>query len=233
MYDGELTARQFVDCGVGVLASETADSVIEPLLTRLVEAADRWAPASQRDELLTRGRRPVHHAGGRTRHRRIAALRALAQSATTPEQLDSAGRPRDRPGPPVATAHPARRAGPARRVRSRAAAGRGPEPRRLDERRPRPRRRPVAPRRRPQAWQAVMVDRKIPPGVLGRVGRAFWRPGQEAAADAVRREVPRVAGQISETGMLWALSLSGRSTPRSVARTASSTGSRRRPVTTG
>ena len=44
LYDGELTAQQFVDCGVGVLTHETADSVIEPLLGRLIEAADHWAP---------------------------------------------------------------------------------------------------------------------------------------------------------------------------------------------
>ncbi len=36
LYDGELTAQQFVDCGVGVLTRETADSVIEPSLGLLV-----------------------------------------------------------------------------------------------------------------------------------------------------------------------------------------------------
>ena len=50
-----------------------------------------------------------------------------------------------------------------------------------------------------EAWQAVMVDRKIPPGVLGRVGRAFWLPGSGAAGDAVRREVPGVTSARSAT----------------------------------
>ena len=36
LYDGELTAQQFVDCGVGVLIRETAHSVIEPSLGLLV-----------------------------------------------------------------------------------------------------------------------------------------------------------------------------------------------------
>ena len=54
LYDGELTARQFVDCGVGVLTHETADSVIEPLLGRLVDAADHWSPAAARDQLLSK-----------------------------------------------------------------------------------------------------------------------------------------------------------------------------------
>ena len=86
LYDGELTAEQFVDCGVGVLTRETADSVIEPLLGRLVDAADHWAPPAARDRLLSRvGDLCLSLADDPGR--RLAALRGLAQSATTPAQL--------------------------------------------------------------------------------------------------------------------------------------------------
>ena len=152
------------------------------------------------------GRRPLPHPGGRTRPagwRRCAGSR---RAPRPPEQLERAGRPRDRPGPPLATAHPARRARPARRVGGRAAAGRGPEPRRLDERRPgtrgRPSRRGEGRRPGRPSWSTA----RSRPASIGRVGRAFWRPGQERAPDAVRREVPRVARrELSDTGMLWAL----------------------------
>ena len=43
------------------------------------------------------------------------------------------------------------------------------------------------------AWQTVVVDRKIPPGVLGLVGRSFWPTGSGRAPRAVRRAVPHLA----------------------------------------
>ena len=54
-----------------------------------------------------------------------------------------------------------------------------------------------------------MVDRKIPPGVLGLVGRAFWRPGQDELLTPYAERFLESLGPIGDTGMLWALSLSG------------------------
>ena len=97
LYDGELTAQQFVDCGVHVLRHETADSVIEPLLSRLVEAADLWAPPSARDGLLSQvadlcvvpGERPGPSRGGASgagaeRHHAGAARRCSPRRRPTP-----------------------------------------------------------------------------------------------------------------------------------------------------
>ena len=163
MYDGELTARQFVDCGLGVLGRETADSVIEPLLTKLVEAADRWAPASGRDDLLTKVADLCLTLADHP-DRRTAAVRALAQSATTAEQLERlAALATD---PDLAW----------RRLTRLAELDRLDEAdvERLVADDPNPdawmnavRARAALPsaEAKDAAWQAVMVDRKIPPGV--------------------------------------------------------------------
>ena len=59
-----------------------------------------------------------------------------------------------------------------------------------------------------QAWQTVMVDRKIPPGMIGRVGRAFWRPDQEELVTPYAEQFLQSLVRIGDAGMLWALSLS-------------------------
>ena len=206
MYDGELPAGRFVDCGVGVLANETADSVIEPLLTRLVEAADRWTPHAQRDELLTRvadlSLTLAEHPA-----RRTAAVRALAQSATTEAQLESLA---------VLATDPDLQW---RRLTRLAELDRvdGSDVEQLVADDPNPdawmnavrvRAAESAPEAKAEAWQAVMVDRKIPPGVIGRAGRAFWQPGQEAVLTPYAEKYLASLREISDTGMLWALSLS-------------------------
>ena len=198
LYDGELTAQQFVDCGVGVLTHETADSVIEPLLGRLVDAADHWAPAAARDRLLSRvGDLCISLAD--EPGRRVAALRGLAQSATTAVQLEALADARDRPGPQVATAHPARRARSAGRVRSRVVAHRGPEPGRLGE--------------RPAGTHGASGRRGESPGLASRDGRPQDPSGCPRAgrsvllaarsggtADALRREVPEVPSRARRRG---------------------------------
>jgi aminopeptidase N len=205
LYDGELPVGRFIDCGVGVLANETADSVIEPLLTRLVEAADRWTPLAQRDELLTRvadlSLTLAEHPA-----RRTAAARALAHSATTPAQLESlAGLATD----PDLQWRRLTRLAELDRVD-----GSDVEQLVADDPNPdawmnavRVRAAGSAPEAKAEAWRAVMVDRKIPPGVIGRVGRAFWQPGQEAVLTPYAEKYLTSLPEISDTGMLWALSL--------------------------
>jgi aminopeptidase N len=57
------------------------------------------------------------------------------------------------------------------------------------------------------AWQAVVEDRNIPPSMLGRVGRAFWRPGQEALLDPYAEKSLLALPALGNAGMLWALGL--------------------------
>jgi aminopeptidase N len=207
LYDGELTARQFVDCGVGVLRHETADSVIEPLLGRLVDAADHWAPGPARDQLLSQVADLCRTLADNP-DRRVAALRGLAQSATTPEQLEALA------------AHATDPDLRWRRLVRLAELGQLDESDvdRLLAEDPNPdswinaaRVHAAVPSAaaKAEAWQAVVVDRKLPPDVLGKVGRAFWRPGQQQLVTPYAEKFLASLPQISDTGMLWALSLSG------------------------
>jgi aminopeptidase N len=207
MYDGELTAQQFVDCGVGVLIRETADSVIEPLLNRLVDAADLWAPSSQRDRVLSQVADLCLSLADNP-DRQVAALRGLAASATTPEQLEALA---------THATDPDLRW---RRLTRVAELGQLDESdvKQLLAEDPNPdawmnavRAHSALPsaKAKSQAWQAVVVDRKIPPAVLSRVGRSFWRPGQEHLLEPYAEQFLQSLPQIGETGMLWGLSLSG------------------------
>jgi len=206
LYDGELTAEQFVDCGVGVLTHETADSVIEPLLGRLVDAADHWAPAEARDRLLSRVA-DLCLSLADDPGRRLAALRGLAQSATTGMQLDALTT--------LATDRDLRW----RRLMRLAELDRldesevesllaeDPDPdawvNALRARTARP-----AAEAKSLAWQAAMVDRKVPQDALGRIGRAFWRPGQEELLTPYAEKFLESLPGLGDAGMLWTLILS-------------------------
>ncbi|MEO5851525.1 MAG: aminopeptidase N [Nocardioides sp.] len=206
LYDGDLSAEQFVVCAVGVLARETADSVIEPLLGRAVDAADYWAPRELRGRLFSRIA-DLCLSLASDPDRRLAALRGLAQSATTPEQLealaDHAREPDLRwrrltrlaelgaldeaeverllaedPNPDVwLNAHQVHAALPTAEAKAR-------------------------------VWHMAVVERTIPSGMLWRVGRAFWRPGQEDVLAPYAEKFLEALPQLGDAGMLWALSLS-------------------------
>jgi len=64
------------------------------------------------------------------------------------------------------------------------------------------------------AWRLVVVERKIPPGFLGRVGTSFWRPGQEDLLAPYAERFIDGLSEFGDAGMLWALSLSGGFYPR-------------------
>jgi aminopeptidase N len=206
LYDGRLTARQFVGCGVHVLERETADSVVEPLLSRLVEAADHWAPTSARDGLLSQVADLCVHLADDP-DRRVAAVRGLADSATDEAQLealaalanDSDLRWRrltrlaelDRLEESEVDALLAEDPNPdawISAVRARAA-------------------RPTADAKA-ETWQTVVEERKVPPGVIRRVGRSFWRPGQEALVTPYAERYLRSLATFGDAGMMWALSMS-------------------------
>jgi aminopeptidase N len=177
LYDGELTAQRFVECGDHVLRRETAPSVVEPLLRRLVEAADHWAPTSMRESLLSQVADLCMDLASDP-DQQVAAARGLARCATTPEQLDA-----------LAAAVTDADLGWRRLTRL-------AELDRLDDSAvdsllaedPNPdawqnalaarTARPSA-EAKAQAWKVIMEDRKAPPEVVGLAARSFWRPGQE------------------------------------------------------
>ena len=50
-----------------------------------------------------------------------------------------------------------------------------------------------------------MVDRKVPPDVLERVGRSFWRPGQEELLTPYAERFLESLPELGDAGMLFAL----------------------------
>jgi len=207
LYDGELTAEELVECGARILGKETTDSVVEPLLNRLVDAADSWTPTSRRDTVLAQVADLCVSLADNPAHR-VAALRALAASATTSEQLevlaDGATDPdlrwrrltrlaeldrlddsdveallADDPDPDAGFGA----------IRARTA-------RPTDE-------------AKAQAWQAIVEERKVPPGFIYRVSRSFWRPGQEDLLTPYAERFLQALPRLGDAGMIWSLSLSG------------------------
>jgi len=207
LYDGDVTAERFVDCAVGVLALETADSVIEPQLGRAVEAADHWAPSAARGRLLSRVA-DLCTSMAENPDRRVAALRGLAQSATTPEQLDALATHATEPD--IRWRRLTRLAELDQLEESEVEQLLADDPN-PDSWMNATRAHAALPtaEAKAQAWQAVVVDRKIPPGVLGRVGRSFWRPGQDELLAPYAEMFLDALPLLGDAGMLWALSLSG------------------------
>ncbi|MBD3925057.1 aminopeptidase N [Nocardioides cavernae] len=206
LYDGELGAEQLVDCGVGVLSRETADSVIEPLLGRLVDAADHWAPTAARDHLQSRVSDlciSLADAPGR----RLAALRGLAQSATTPTQLEFLAAHATEPD--LRWRRLIRLGELDQLVESdvESLLAEDPDPdawvNALRARTARP-----SAEAKETAWQAVMIDRKVPQDVLFLVGRSFWRPGQDDLVTAYAERFLQALPELGNAGMLWALCMS-------------------------
>jgi aminopeptidase N len=205
LYDGELTAQQFVDCAVHVGQHETADSVVEPLLNRLVEVADQWAPLAARDGMLSQVA-DLCVSLAADPDRRMAALRGLAYSATTPAQLD------------VLAAEATDADLRWRRLTRLAELDRldetdvddllaeDPNPdawmSALQARTARP-----AAEAKAEAWQVLVEDRKIPPGSIRRIGRSFWRPGHEELVTPYAERLLGTLATIGDSGMVWALSM--------------------------
>ncbi|MBO0844700.1 MAG: aminopeptidase N, partial [Nocardioides sp.] len=206
LYDGELTAQQLVDCGVHVLQRETADSVVEPQLNRLVEAADHWAPASARGGLLSQVADLCLELAANP-DRRMAALRGLADSAITPAQLEALAAQAtdidlrwrrltrlaelDQLEESDVEALLAEDPNPdawMSAVRARAA-------------------RPTA-EAKAETWQTTVEQRRLPPSIIRRVGRSFWRPGQEGLVTPYAERFLASLERFGDAGMLWALGMS-------------------------
>ncbi len=177
MVRGELAAPAFVRCALRVLAVETCSGVITPFLTRTTAAAEWWAPAGERPQLLA-DLADTALALAQHPDLRLAALQTLARTASSPahfEVLDAADEH------DIAWRALVRRAelGHPDDEVVRALLERDPDPdaatRALSVRAARPEAEAKA-----EAWQALLVDRVVPAGYLQQqVAEAFWRPGQD------------------------------------------------------
>jgi aminopeptidase N len=171
----------------------------------LVSAADLWTPLVDRDHQLGRvadlcleiAENPA---------RRVAALRGLADSATTPEQLDALAE--------QATDVDLRW----RRLCRLAELGRleegevetlladDPDPdawmSAVRARAARP-----TPEAKAEAWATCVEERKIPPGNIFRTGRCFWRPGQEELLTPYAEKFAEALPGFGVNGMIWSLTL--------------------------
>ncbi len=206
---GAVPAADFVTCATAVLRRETAEAVVEPFLKLAVQAAEHWSPPAVRDQLLETVADTCLVLAAADGPRRHAAVRGLARTATTDEQLaalhELAGDDSDlrwralirqaalgRLDRDELEALKAQDPDPDAWVRALAAEAAQPDA-----------------AAKTTAWQAGMVDRKVPMGSLGELASAFWQPGQpEVLAPFVDRYVEALP-DLSRAGMLLAMTTSG------------------------
>jgi aminopeptidase N len=87
LLDGRLPAAEFVRCATGVLVHETSDSVMEPGLELAAQAARLWSPDGERDALMASVADTCLALTSDGGARRVVALRTLADTAVTDQQL--------------------------------------------------------------------------------------------------------------------------------------------------
>jgi aminopeptidase N len=210
---GDASTEEFVRCVTGVLARETADSVVEPFLRLATMAVERWSPRDVREELtaavadtcLKLAQNPA---------RRTVALRGLATTAVTAEQLDrlknevaddidlrwrALGRLAELGQYDADAVDALDREDPNPDAWTRALAVKAARP---------------DPEAKEEVWQAIVEKHDVPMESLGEVATAFWRPGQ---GDLLRPYAERYLDAIPtmhEEGMMAALAVSFSMFPR-------------------
>jgi aminopeptidase N len=207
---GDLAAKDFVRCVTAVLRIEPADSLIENHLSLAVEAADMWSPDSLRDRLLGQVADLCVELSTNAARRQVA-VRALAQTATTEEQIAAL---RNLAGDDVDLRW---------RTLSRLAEFDSVDPAEVDQlvhHDPDPDSwlRALAvdsarpdPAKKEATWKAMTQDHKVPRGALANIGRAFWRRSQGEIlapyADRYLQVLPtlHLRGMISALGLTNAL----------------------------
>ena len=206
LLDGELTAAEFVRCATGVLMRETSDSVIEPVMGLAVQAARLWSPDTDRDALMASVADTCLALAGDGGARRVVALRALAGTAVSDEQLATL---RDMVGDDIDLGW---------RTLTRLASLDRLDPAdvtALEQRDPDPEAwaravvvdaaRPVA-EAKESAWALLVDERSLPLGSVAAAGNAFWQPTQADLlapyADRYLESLPalREAGMLSVLG---------------------------------
>jgi aminopeptidase N len=206
----DIATADFIRCVTGVLPRETTDSVIEPFLRLAVVAAERWAPAGSRSDLMSSVADMCVALADNPAHRH-AAIRALARTATSPPQLETL---RAAAGEDVdlvwRTLVRAAEFGQYDQAEVDALTRRDPNPeswvRALTVQAARP---DDAAKQR--VWEAIVERHEVPIGSMGDLATAFWRPGQDdfltAYAERFRVAMPsmHVAGMVPAIVLSFAM----------------------------
>jgi aminopeptidase N len=208
---GESGAAETVRCLAEVLAAETSDSVIEPYLTLLGDAAETWSGDAARPGLMahayTAGLTLAERAG-----RRQVALRFLARTAGDLDAVawlqrqagDDADlrwralvRKAELGGDTAAEVDALLTTDPDPDSKFRALAVRAATPDAAEK---------------AAIWR-LMAGRSIPIGSFRPVAAAFWRPGQEELLAPYAEEYLRLLPELDRGGMIPAMYYTGRLFP--------------------
>ncbi len=206
----DLAAEDFVRCVTDVLRSEPTESLIENYLSLAIDAADLWSPDPLRDPLLGQIAGLCLELSANPARRQVA-VRALARTATTDEQLAAlrglAGDDVDLGWRTLGRLAELDAADPAEVDRL---VHRDPDPDSwlralaVDSARP-------DPAKKEATWKAITQDHKVPRGALASIGAAFWRRSQgEILAPYAERYLQalpslHLGGMISALGLTTAL----------------------------
>ncbi|MEO8458004.1 MAG: aminopeptidase N [Chloroflexota bacterium] len=213
---GDLRSEEFVRCVLGVLRTESVESIIEPAFDLAVEAADYWSPDNDRDRLMA-DVADLAVELARDPARRKVALRALAQTAVTDahfavlasavgDDVDLAWRTFVRRADVREIEHSeiealqARDPDPDSWVRVLAVNAARPETSGKDT-----------------AWKAIIDEHRVPFGAVRGVARAFWRRSQPELALPYAEKYLQLLPQLDDFGMIPALTVSGGLFPASIA----------------
>ncbi|MEU8928571.1 aminopeptidase N [Streptomyces sp. NPDC048409] len=200
---GEATAAEAGHCLTAVLAAETSDAVIEPLLTLVTTIAELWAPAADRPALTEAVAAACLRLADDPGRRQVA-LRGLARTATA----EGLARLREQAGDDVdlrwrALVREAELGGDIT-AESAALLERDPDPdawvRALTVRAALP-----DPAAKAEVWQQLAVDRTVPVQSVGAVAAAFWRPGQDDLLAPYAEHYLAEMPQLDQGGMIPAM----------------------------
>ncbi len=209
--NGEASAAETVDALARVVVAESAASVVEPYLRMLADAAELWAPEEQRRDLQAVAARACRTLAAEPVRREVA-LRTLARCADG-EDLTWL---RDQVGDHVDLGWRfAARAAELGEDTDAAVAellARDPDPdawvRALVVRAAKPDAAAKA-----EVWTALLEERRVPIGMAGQVGTAFWRAGQDDLVAPYAERFLAALPRLDDGGMIPAMVLTYRLFP--------------------
>jgi aminopeptidase N len=205
LVNGRLAAAAFVKCANTVLSVETAESVIEPFVQLAIAAAPRWASDRERDSLLASIGDVCLGLVGKGASLRLVALRALARTAVTEQQLTALREASaddvdltwraftrfaalDQLDPAAVAALQDRDPNPDAWVRALAAESA----------------RPLGSAKE-AAWRAIMTDHSVPIGSIAELASAFWQPGQPDTVAPFAERYLDALPDLGSAGMISAM----------------------------
>jgi aminopeptidase N len=210
---GELPAAEVVRCVTAVLPGEHVESLIEPFLGLAVDAASNWSPDSLRDGLMAQVA-DVCIALSADPARRHVAVRALAQTVVTDEQIATlrglVGEDLDLRWRMLARLA---EIGSVDAAEVEQLADSDPDPDTwlqvltVDSARP-------DPARKDATWAAIVDEHKVPMGALSKIGSAFWRRSQGSLLTPYAERYLDLLPKLHLRGMIPALTLSAVLYPR-------------------